>query len=545
MCDNMRMQILSRAFYGWLAYHRHLKIVRIHLVCLINENNKMSGEIEAEQSKDGNLELIKTMEMYLSEKKKLDQPLWSEMAKNNKRLRTKEAKLFHKIVYYNGIDLNMRKIVWPFIMEHFSLDMSEDEIAESDKVNKTEYNKLIEEWKPLEDYIVCMERKKSIKAKKLLQEIAIAKKKESSEAAEASALPANVEAEANKIETKPVQRISEKTKLSGSSSSLTNKKPLSKRASFFAFNFLNKKEKAKKQGKLNLIRQNSLAEKDKLDLLLRKDSSISNDVFLEESISATALPNNSSAFALISRLTTRNLFAKLMQRSYGQDEANTVAEEPTTVIDGNEEAEEEEEEVNGDDDDETMQTAKEIVRRVLANAQEMMKLSKDEKDLRANSVVEESGGVFGDESSANLEAKNHVASSNRASSVENDEIGMQDVDNNSDLDLHVKSLPSVYDELKKSQSSQSLKIKEQFGQETIEAFALNMHRIDKDVTRCDRNYWYFTSNDNLQKLKNIMYTYIWENLSIGYIQGMCDLIAPLLVIFDDGKSEYIFLDLID
>ena len=30
--------------------------------------------------------------------------------------------------------------------------------------------------------------------------------------------------------------------------------------------------------------------------------------------------------------------------------------------------------------------------------------------------------------------------------------------------------------------------------------------------------------------------YVWEHLDIGYVQGMCDLAAPLLVIFDDGKS---------
>lgn len=42
--------------------------------------------------------------------------------------------------------------------------------------------------------------------------------------------------------------------------------------------------------------------------------------------------------------------------------------------------------------------------------------------------------------------------------------------------------------------------------ELIDSFALNMHRIDKDVTRCDRNYSYFVENENLQKLKNIMYT---------------------------------------
>ena len=30
--------------------------------------------------------------------------------------------------------------------------------------------------------------------------------------------------------------------------------------------------------------------------------------------------------------------------------------------------------------------------------------------------------------------------------------------------------------------------------------------------------------------------YVWEHLEVGYVQGMCDLLAPLLVIFDDGKS---------
>ena len=30
--------------------------------------------------------------------------------------------------------------------------------------------------------------------------------------------------------------------------------------------------------------------------------------------------------------------------------------------------------------------------------------------------------------------------------------------------------------------------------------------------------------------------YVWENLEVGYIQGMCDLLAPLLVVFDDGTT---------
>lgn len=39
--------------------------------------------------------------------------------------------------------------------------------------------------------------------------------------------------------------------------------------------------------------------------------------------------------------------------------------------------------------------------------------------------------------------------------------------------------------------------------ELLDTVALNLHRIDKDVQRCDRNYYYFTTS-NLEKLRNIM-----------------------------------------
>ncbi|XP_053851200.1 small G protein signaling modulator 2 isoform X5 [Vidua macroura] len=73
--------------------------------------------------------------------------------------------------------------------------------------------------------------------------------------------------------------------------------------------------------------------------------------------------------------------------------------------------------------------------------------------------------------------------------------------------------------------------------ELLDTVALNLHRIDKDVQRCDRNYWYFT-DENLEKLRNVMCSYVWEHLEVGYVQGMCDLLAPLMVILDNDQLAY-------
>uniref|UniRef100_A0A8C7MWC2 Small G protein signaling modulator 1-like n=1 Tax=Oncorhynchus kisutch TaxID=8019 RepID=A0A8C7MWC2_ONCKI len=73
--------------------------------------------------------------------------------------------------------------------------------------------------------------------------------------------------------------------------------------------------------------------------------------------------------------------------------------------------------------------------------------------------------------------------------------------------------------------------------ELLDMYTMNLHRIEKDVQRCDRNYWYFTPA-NLEKLRNIMCSYIWQHLEIGYVQGMCDLLAPLLVILDDEAMAF-------
>lgn len=78
-----------------------------------------------------------------------------------------------------------------------------------------------------------------------------------------------------------------------------------------------------------------------------------------------------------------------------------------------------------------------------------------------------------------------------------------------------------------------------FKEALINDFGANLHRIEKDVDRCDRTSAFFSNDENLSKLKNVMCTHVWRNLTDGYVQGMCDLAAPLLVILEDGEQLHL------
>lgn len=63
---------------------------------------------------------------------------------------------------------------------------------------------------------------------------------------------------------------------------------------------------------------------------------------------------------------------------------------------------------------------------------------------------------------------------------------------------------------------------------------------DKDVTRTDRELPFFAgdSSRNLQTLQDILMTYVMYNFDLGYVQGMSDLLSPLLCTLQDEVETF-------
>lgn len=71
-------------------------------------------------------------------------------------------------------------------------------------------------------------------------------------------------------------------------------------------------------------------------------------------------------------------------------------------------------------------------------------------------------------------------------------------------------------------------------------FRERKHLIDKDVARTDRlTVFYSESNHcNVKKLYDILLTYCMYNFDLGYVQGMSDLLSPILVLMEDEVEAF-------
>lgn len=64
--------------------------------------------------------------------------------------------------------------------------------------------------------------------------------------------------------------------------------------------------------------------------------------------------------------------------------------------------------------------------------------------------------------------------------------------------------------------------------------------IEKDVNRTDRTQKFFSGdrNQNLQVLYDILMTYCMYNFDLGYVQGMSDLLSPVLVVMENEVDAF-------
>ncbi|XP_068095182.1 small G protein signaling modulator 1 isoform X2 [Hyperolius riggenbachi] len=145
LCDNMKYQIVSRAFYGWLAYCRHLSTVRTHLSALVN-HKIVYPDVPADAN--GGLTV----------------DFWRKYLEDSTSYEEQELL---RLIYYGGIEHEIRKEVWPFLLGHYRFGMTEGERREVDEQIRACYEQTMAEWLGCE--AIVRQREKESHAAALLK----------------------------------------------------------------------------------------------------------------------------------------------------------------------------------------------------------------------------------------------------------------------------------------------------------------------------------------------------------------------------------------
>ncbi|XP_030747577.1 small G protein signaling modulator 1-like [Sitophilus oryzae] len=416
VCDSMKKQIISRAFYGWLAYCRHLSTVRTHLSGLVN-----SKIIHGENASQGI-----TLEK------------WQELCVNG--VVTDYAEVY-RLTYFGGIFHDLRVEIWPYLLGHYKFGSTNEQRKELDEETKQAYENTMSEWLAVE--AIVRQRDKEDQAH------AIAKL--SSESMSGEQVPNEIQRDlSNEVFEDIVTDDEESESEDEKESNQRNKKP--------------------RKTKQNTIKYDSDTEDGEKQEPVDQSNEELNNGHSAEKCDVQDNENENIDGTVNNCLDGENLTCELQ--------------------------------IHGSIDVE------------IDNREEL-------KDFIHNVIVTNASVDI-----SNLE--NECPIRNHLDAVTEE--------NNSSLDTCIEThgLASPARSACVSPASSNGGV---YSQELLKTFGLNLHRIEKDVQRCDRNYWYF-AGENLDKLRNVMCTYVWEHLDIGYMQGMCDLVAPLLVTFDDESLTY-------
>ncbi|NP_001091968.1 small G protein signaling modulator 1 isoform 4 [Homo sapiens] len=401
LCDNMKYQILSRAFYGWLAYCRHLSTVRTHLSALVNH-------------------MIVSPDLPCDAGQGLTARIWEQYLHDSTSYEEQELL---RLIYYGGIQPEIRKAVWPFLLGHYQFGMTETERKESSQS--------------------CSSGRQNIR-------------------------------------------------LHSDSSSSTQ-----------VFESVDEVEQVEAEGRLE-EKQPKIPNGNLVNGTCSPDSGHPSSHNFSSGLSEHSEPSLSTEDSVLD--AQRNTPTVLRPRDGSVDDRQSS--EATTSQD-------------------------EAPREELAVQDSL------ESDLLANESMDEFMSITGSLDMALPEKDDVVMEGWRSSETEKH--GQADSEDNLSEEPEMESLFPALASLAVTTSANEVSPVSSSGvtysPELLDLYTVNLHRIEKDVQRCDRNYWYFTPA-NLEKLRNIMCSYIWQHIEIGYVQGMCDLLAPLLVILDDEALAF-------
>ncbi|XP_069353207.1 small G protein signaling modulator 1 isoform X3 [Eulemur rufifrons] len=402
LCDNMKYQILSRAFYGWLAYCRHLSTVRTHLSALVNH-------------------MIVSPDLPCDAGQGLTARIWEQYLQDSTSYEEQELL---RLIYYGGIQPEIRKAVWPFLLGHYQFGMTETERKESSQS--------------------CSSGHQNIR-------------------------------------------------LHSDSSSSTQ-----------VFESVDEVEQVEAEGRLE-EKQPKIPNGNLVNGTCSPDSGHPSSHNFSSGLSEHSEPSLSTEDSVLD--AQRNVPPVLRPRDSSMDDRQSS--EATTSQD-------------------------EAPREELAVQDSL------ESDLLANESMDEFMSITGSMDAALPEKDDAAVEGWRGSEAE--KRSQVDSEDNLSEEPEMESLFPALASLAVTTSANSevspvSSSGVTYSPELLDLYTVNLHRIEKDVQRCDRNYWYFTPA-NLEKLRNIMCSYIWQHIEIGYVQGMCDLLAPLLVILDDEALAF-------
>ncbi|XP_034237291.1 small G protein signaling modulator 2-like [Thrips palmi] len=476
VCDTMKRQLISRAFYGWLAYCRHLRTVRTHLSGLV-----ATAIVSPDEPCDARAGVTKER--------------WAELGCREELFR---------LAYFGGVCHDIRKQVWPYLLGHYVFGSTAEDRRALDATTRQNYETTMSEWLAVE--AIVRQRDKETMAANLA--------KLSSESTSGEAPP-------------PTPNLQH---------DLSN----------------------------DVFEDNvSLSDDDNDPVVVDgEDGAEQNDTSdAPEAVSTAAA---AAATVAVAPTGAEMTSAAAVVAAAGAAAATTTAtaaavaaEAPTAgVVEGETAAVQ-----NGEVEEAEAETVPEAQAETAAPEPEAEPDATEPGEAKQNGAEEPAEGVpeteaekaeQADQGEELTEAANLAAEARDSAEapLKNNYAAA-----NAKIVMTKPSVDAVPETEKPEDSANKLAGTSQgqgnrsncvspassqggvYSTELLETFGLNVHRIDKDVQRCDRNYWYFTV-DNLEKLRNVMCTYVWEHLDIGYMQGMCDLVAPLLVILDDESSTY-------